>query len=162
MTLNYKELVPTHSSTTLNCRNTQHPCTTLNCPPYCLTKQYNSSCDHRPRDDTKNGAYGTTNSGTFLNCSELDLSSSTDSLQTHDSLITPESPRTYLPSPYDSLVEGTSITQIPDSADKCTRDSLIGYGAHGVGVSGTDCPLTLTWGVSLYETATLYPTYKIS
>src|SRR6266850_1548973 len=74
MTLNYKELVPTHSSTTLNCRNTQHPCTTLNCPPsraltincppYCLMKQYNSSCDHRPRDDTKNGAYGTMNSGT--------------------------------------------------------------------------------------------------
>jgi len=54
-------------------------------------------------------------------CPDLDLSSSTDSLQTHDSLVTPESPQSlYALSPHDSLDEG----QAPDTHNEpVTQDS---------------------------------------
>src|SRR6266850_8060236 len=57
----------------------------------------------------------TTYCASLQNCPDLDPSSSTDSLQTHDSLVTPESPH-YLPSPIESLKEGTTqgqgVTQV--------------------------------------------------
>jgi len=55
-------------------------------------------------------------------CPDLDPSSSTDSLQTHDSLVTPESP--YLPSPIESLEEGTTegVTQV-QALDPVTPDA---------------------------------------
>ena len=72
-------------------------------------------------------------------CPDLDPSSSMDSLQTHDSLVTPESPH-YSPSPTESLEEGTTqdstqvgvtqvgtndfVTQIRTN-DSLTYDSLI-------------------------------------
>src|SRR6267142_614141 len=51
-------------------------------------------------DDTMYGAFGSTNGTSIL---ELDPLSSMDSTQTHHSPITPKSPRTYLPSPCDSI-----------------------------------------------------------
>ena len=56
------------------------------------------------------------NSASIQNCPDLDPSSSMDSIQTQDSLVTPESSQ-YSPSPYDSLEEGTeSTTQEPDTS----------------------------------------------
>src|SRR6267142_6181598 len=71
-------------------------------------------------------------------CPDLDPSSSTDSLQTHDSLVTPESPP-HLPSPIGSLEAGstnnsTDMAQVTQSTqvgttqvgtDLLTYDSLI-------------------------------------
>src|SRR6267142_675788 len=55
-------------------------------------------------------------------CPDLDPSSSTDSTQTHDSLIIPESP--HLPSPIESLEEGTTegVTQV-QAHDPVTQDA---------------------------------------
>src|SRR6267142_808568 len=55
-------------------------------------------------------------------CPDLDPSSSTDSLQTHDSLVTPESPP-HLPSPIGSLEEGSTN----DSAEmaQVTQDTQV-------------------------------------
>jgi len=55
-------------------------------------------------------------------CPDLDPSSSTDSTQTHDSLIIPESP--HLPSPVESLEEGTTegVTQV-QANDSVTPDT---------------------------------------
>jgi len=75
------------------------------------------------------------NYASIQNCPDLDLSSSMDSLQTHDSLVTPESPR-YSPSPHDSLEEGTKhtahVTQVSNrqditqvGTDSLAYDSLI-------------------------------------
>jgi len=109
-------LVHTCSNMTLNCKKHRSTYISLNCqdPSSCMTLNYplhsstileHSSHAHRPcdclrtDDTTYNASFGT---------SDLDSLSSTDSTQTHDSLVTPESPQ-YLPSPRDSLEEG--ITQ---------------------------------------------------
>jgi len=137
--------VPTCSSMTLNCRNTQHPCTTLNYNPLssCMTLNCPPSVhnDKLQTDDTTHdafsgimngaspdatmyGAYSSMNSTSTRNTPELDQASSTDSFQTHDSLVTPESPRTHSPSPCDSLEEGASITDVLVGTTQVRTDSL--------------------------------------
>src|SRR6267142_5107990 len=84
----------------------EHPssCMTINCPLYCLTTQYHSS--HGGPHDSLIQNDDTTYCASF-SCPDLDPSSFMDSLQTHDSLITPESPQSpYAPSPSDSLASG--------------------------------------------------------
>src|SRR6267142_606701 len=78
----------------LNC-NRQSGCMTINCPPYCLMTQQHSSCGG-PRDSLIQN-----NDTTYYassSCPDLDPSSFTDSLQTHDSLA------------YESLV--TALSQL--------------------------------------------------
>jgi len=65
-------------------------------------------------------------------CPDLDPPSSTDSLQTHDSLATPESPP-HLPSPIGSLEEGSTN----DSAEMA-QDTQIGTTQVGTTQVGTD------------------------
>ena|SRR6266850_2643125 len=106
----------------LNCQGLSR-CMTINCPPHCLMKQYHSSRAHGPCDCLTIRMDDMMYSASIQNCSDLDLSSSMDSLQTHDSLITPESPRTYSPSPCDSLEEGRApVTQV---SNIMTDDSVI-------------------------------------
>jgi len=86
---------------------------TINCPLYCLTTQYHSS--HGGPHDSLIQNDDTTYCASF-SCPDLDPSSFMDSLQTHDSLITPESPQSpYAPSPSDSLDEG--IMQVRQTQD---------------------------------------------
>jgi len=59
----------------------------------------------------------------ILSCPDLDPSSSMDSLQTHDSFTTPESPRPYSLSPDDSL-EQTNTQEELAGNDLFTYDSL--------------------------------------
>jgi len=140
--------IPTHSSTTLNCRNTRclcmtlnyNPlsgCMTLNCPPSVHNDKlqmdntthdaFSSIMNGASPDATMYGAYSSTNGTSTWNTPELDQVSSMDCFQTHDSLITPESPRTHSPSPCNSLEEGASITDVPDSADSTPRtDTQVG------------------------------------
>jgi len=67
----------------------------------------------------------TTYCASLQNCPDLDPSSSTDSTQTHDSLVTPESPH-YLPSPCESLEEGiTQAGTTQDRTDLLAYDSLV-------------------------------------
>src|SRR6266850_2005136 len=85
-------------------------CMTLNCPLHCTAQScvlsYDGPCDS-PTVQTNS----TTNCASLQNsCPDLDPSSSTDSIQTHDSLVTPESPHR-LPSPAESLEEGTNISK---------------------------------------------------
>src|SRR6267142_1045224 len=56
-------------------------------------------------------------------CPDLDPSTSMDSLQTHDSLATPESPR-HSPSPCDSLEEGITQARPNDQDTQVRTDSL--------------------------------------
>src|SRR6267142_1044596 len=96
-------------------------CMTINCPSLHSALTEYSSCAHGPcdclrTDDTTYSA----STGT----PDLDPSSSTDSIQTHDSLATPESP--YSPSPVESLEEGTTeeVTQVGTN-DSLAYDSLV-------------------------------------
>jgi len=92
-------------------------CMTLNCPQSMHDAKlqtddtthdaFSSITNSASPDDTMYGAFGSTKGTSTRTTPELDRSSSTDSFQTHDSLVTPESPRTYLPSPCESLEEGT-------------------------------------------------------
>src|SRR6266850_7297991 len=102
---------------------------TINCPPYCLTTQYHSSCAHGPRDCLTVQMDSTMHSASLQNCPALDPLSSTDSTQTHDSLATPESPQ-YSPSPCDSLKEGitqvtTDVTHVAEHTQ--VRTDLLAY-----------------------------------
>src|SRR6266850_242431 len=76
-------------------------------------------------DNAMYGASGSMNSTSTQTTPELIRSSSTDSFQTHDSLVTPESPRTYLPSPCESLEGGASTTQVNDSTED-VQDTQVG------------------------------------
>src|SRR6267142_951009 len=129
MSLNCLAMLP--SRTSLNCHDTSG-CMTLNCPPLHSALSVNPSRAYGPRDclTTRTDSLSLQNP-----CPDLDPSSSTDSLQTHDSLVTPESP--HLPSPAESLEEGTterSTTQVGTidrstaqvrTDDSLTYDSLV-------------------------------------
>src|SRR6266850_7495056 len=102
MSLNCLAMLPHHMS--LNCHD-MSGCMTLNCPPLHSVISVNPSRANGPRDCLTVRTDSTTNHASLQNpCPDLDPSSSTDSLQTHDSLITPESPP-HLPSPIGSLEE---------------------------------------------------------
>ena len=104
MSLNCQGMLPSHTS--LNCQDTSG-CMTLNCPPLHSALSVNPSRAYGPRDCLTTRTDSTTYRASLQNpCPDLDPSSSTDSLQTHDSLVTPESP--HLPSPAESLEEGTT------------------------------------------------------
>src|SRR6266850_8437293 len=118
-----------HCRMSLNCQDTtvhvvklQPPvsssgCMTINCPPHCTAQSCVQSYD-RPCDCPTIRTDSTASASLQNPCPDLDPSSSMDSLQTHDSLVTPESP--YLPSPAESLEEGTTEgdtqVQAPDPA----------------------------------------------
>src|SRR6267142_4795446 len=105
MSLNCLAMLPCHTS--LNCHDTSS-CMTLNCPPLHSAISVNPSRAYGPRDCLTIRMDSTTNRASIQNpCPDLDPSSSTDSLQTHDSLVTPESPP-HLPSPIGSLEEGST------------------------------------------------------
>jgi len=86
---------------------------------------FSSTTNDASTDDAMYGTFGPTNGTSTQTTPKLVRSSSMDSFQTHDSLITPESPRTYLPSPRDSLVEGASTTQVNDSTED-VQDTQVG------------------------------------
>src|SRR6267142_1237933 len=116
--------------TSLNCQDTTvhivklrppvspSGCMTINCPPHCTAQSCVQSHDG-PCDCPTVRTDGMASASIQNPCPDLDPSSSMDSLQTHDSLVTPESP--HLPSPVESLEEGTTqeVTQVR------TNDSLI-------------------------------------
>jgi len=110
-------------STTVHVVKLQPPvstsgCMTINCPPLHSAIPVNPSCAYGPHDCLNERTDSTMYSASLQNpCPDLDPSSSTDSLQTHDSLTTPESPP-YLPSPIGSLEEGSmndSAKMAPDT-----------------------------------------------
>jgi len=144
MTLNYKP--PCSVCISLNCQD-MSSCMTLNCPPYCLMTQYHSSCD-RPCDSLTTWTNDITYSAFTRICPDLDLSSFTDSLQTHDSLVTPESPQ-YSPSPHDSLNEGimqVSANHEPVTWIGTTQDGLTQVGTEGHDLLAYDSLIiTLSW-----------------
>src|SRR6266850_810142 len=110
MSINCLEVLPCRTS--LNCHDTSG-CMTINCPPHRSVLPEHSSRAYGPRDCLTKRMDSTTSCASLQNpCPNLDPSSSTDSLQTHDSLVTPESP--YSPSPVESLEEGTTegVTQV--------------------------------------------------
>jgi len=98
---------------------------TINCPPCCTAQSCVLSHDG-PCDSPTVQMDSTTNSASHqTTCPDLDPSSSTDSTQTHDSLVTPESPH-YSPSPCESLEEGiTQVRTTQDRTDSLAYDSLI-------------------------------------
>src|SRR6267142_3774132 len=103
MSLNCLEVLPRHTS--LNCHDSSS-CMTINCPPRCTAQSCIQS--HDGPCDCPTVRTDSTASASIQNpCPDLDPSSSTDSLQTYDSLATPESPP-YLPSPIGSLEEGST------------------------------------------------------
>ena len=81
-------------------------CMTLNCPPLHSALSVNPSRACGPRDCLTTRTDSAIELSLQNTCPDLDPLSSTDSLQTHDSLVTPESP--HLPSPVESLEEGTT------------------------------------------------------
>ena len=110
--LNCLAMLPCRTS--LNCQDTSG-CMTINCPPHCTAQSCVQSYD-RPCDCPTIRMDGTIGPSLQNPCPDLDLSSSTDSLQTHDSLVTPESP--HLPSPAESLVEGpTDATHVAEDTE---------------------------------------------
>src|SRR6267142_777054 len=102
-------------------------CMMLNCPPHHSMLPEHSSRAHGPRDclRTDDMTYSASTGTPYL-----DLSSSMDSIQTHDSLVTPESPP-YLPSPTESLEEGTEepVTQVGtnDQVTQVRTDDSLAY-----------------------------------
>src|SRR6266850_3294305 len=98
-------------------------CMTINCPLHCTAQScilsHDGPCDS-PTEQMDSAMY---HSSLQNPCPDLDPSSSTDSTQTHDSLITPESP--HLPSPVESLEEGTTegVTQV-QAHDPVTQDTM--------------------------------------
>src|SRR6267142_4298231 len=115
MSLNCLAMLPCRTS--LNCHDTSG-CMMINCPPLHSAISVNSSRAYGPRDCLTTRTDSTMSCASIQNpCPDLDPSSSTDSLQTHDSLTTPESPP-YLPSPIGSLEEGSmndSAKMAPDT-----------------------------------------------
>src|SRR6267142_5064585 len=105
ISLNCLAMLPHRTS--LNCHDTSGSMT-LNCPPLHSAISVNPSRADGPRDCLTVRMDSTMNHASLQNpCPDLDPSSSMDSLQTHDSLITPESPP-HLPSPIGSLEEGST------------------------------------------------------
>src|SRR6267142_1328722 len=105
MSLNCLAMLPCRTS--LNCHDMSGRMT-INCPPLHSTLSENPSRAYGPRDCLTIRTDSTIGLSLQNPCPDLDPSSSMDSLQTHDSLITPESP--HLPSPAESLVEGPTDT----------------------------------------------------
>ena len=93
------------SRMSLNCQDTSG-CMTLNCPLLHSALSVNPSRAYGPHDCLTTRTDSDVELSLQNTCPDLDPSSSTDSLQTHDSLVTPESP--HLPSPIESLEEGTT------------------------------------------------------
>src|SRR6266850_1719251 len=135
MSLNCLVMLPCRTS--LNCHEPSG-CMTINCPLHCTAQSCVQSHDG-PCDCPTVRMDSMTNHASLQNpCPDLDPSSSTDSLQTHDSLVTPESPP-HLPSPIGSLEEGstndsasmaqgTQDTQVRSTqvgTDSLTYDSLV-------------------------------------
>src|SRR6266850_1821242 len=118
MSLNCLAMLPCRTS--LNCHDTSG-CMMINCPPLHSAISVNSSRAYGPRDCLTTRTDSTMSCASIQNpCPDLDPSSSTDSLQTHDSLTTPESPP-HLPSPIGSLEEGS----MNDSAEMA-QDTQVG------------------------------------
>src|SRR6267142_6561472 len=122
------------SGTRINCQDPSG-CTTLNCPPHCTAQgcvlSHDGPCDS-PTEQTDSMTY----SASLQNpCPDLDPSSSMDSLQTHDSLVTPESPP-HLPSPIGSLEEGS--TNDSASMAQGTQDTQVRSTQVGSTQVGTD------------------------
>jgi len=117
-------------STTVHVIKLQPPvsssgCMTINCP-LCCTAQ---SCvqSHDGPCDCPTVRTDSTASASIQNpCPDLDPSSSTDSLQTHDSLVTPESPP-HLPSPIGSLEEGSTNDSAEMAQDTQVRMDSLAY-----------------------------------
>src|SRR6266850_5627873 len=103
MSLNCLAMLPCRTS--LNCHDTSG-CMMINCPPLHSAISVNPSCAYGPRDRLTIRTDSTIGLSIQNPCPDLDPSSSMDSLQTHDSLDTPESP--HLPSYAESLEEGTT------------------------------------------------------
>ena len=124
MSINCLEMLPRRTS--LNCQDTSS-CMMINCPPRCAAQSCIQSHD-RPCDCPTVRTDSTTNCASLQNlCPDLDPLSSMDSLQTHDSLVTPESP--HLPSLAESLEEGPTedveVTQVRTNDTQVqTNDSL--------------------------------------
>ena len=117
--------VHTSTSMMLNCRLPwQSGCMTINCPPCCSTiKQCTLTCwAHDGPIQNNDTMYHASSS-----CPDLDPLSSMDSLQTHDSPVTPESPWPYSPSPDDTTERhDTLVTQVgTEGDDLLTYDSLV-------------------------------------
>jgi len=134
-------IVRTCSNTTLNCRKQTSGCMMLNCPPSVHDDKLqtdgtthgtcSSTRNGASPDDAMYGAIGSMNGTSTQTTPELIRSPSTDSFQTHDSLATPESPRTHLPSPWESLEEGTedAVTQVRtnDTETQVRTDDSLAY-----------------------------------
>jgi len=131
-------LVPTRSNMMLNYGKHCSTCMSLNCqePSSCMMLNYpshssmileHSSCAYGPRDCLTTRMDSTTNSASLQTCPDLDPSSSMDSIQTHDLLATPESPRTHPPSPYDSLEEGSMNDSAEMAQDTQVRTDSLAY-----------------------------------
>src|SRR6267142_1635512 len=132
-------LLSSHSvCMSLNCQDTtvhivklQPPvsssgCMMINCPPHCTVQSCIQSHDG-PCDCPTVRTDSTTNRASLQNpCPDLDPLSSTDSLQTHDSLVTPESPP-HLPSPIGSLEEGRTNDSAEMAQDTQVRMGSLAY-----------------------------------
>src|SRR6267142_382319 len=121
MSLNCLEVLPRHTS--LNCHDTSG-CMTINCPLRCTAQSCIQSHDG-PCDCPTIRTDSTASASIQKPCPDLDPSSSMDSLQTHDSLVTPESPP-YLPSPIGSLEEGSMNNSAKMAQDTQVRSTQVG------------------------------------
>src|SRR6267142_287898 len=134
------------SRTSLNCHDTSG-CMTLNCPPLHSALSVNPSRAYGPRDCLTIRTDSTTSCASIQNpCPDLDPSSSTDSLQTHDSLITPES-LPHLPSPIGSLEEGSMNNSA--SMAQVTQDTQVGSTQVGTDSLAYDSLVTALSRLSL-------------
>src|SRR6266850_2119191 len=130
MSLNCLVMLP--CCTSLNCHDTSS-CMMLNCPPLHSAISVNPSHAYGPCDCLTIRTDSTTNRASIQNpCPNLDPSSSTDSLQTHDSLVTPESPP-HLPSPIGSLEEGSTNDSAKMAQDTQARTEVTQVGTTQVG-----------------------------
>src|SRR6266850_775620 len=143
MSLNCLAVLP--CCTSLNCHEPSG-CMTINCPPRCTAQSCVQSHDG-PCDCPTIQMDSTTNHASLQNpCPDLDPSSSTDSLQTHDSLVTPESPP-HLPSPIGSLEEG-STNDSTDTA-QVTQSTQVGTTQVGMDLLTYDSLITALLRLSL-------------
>src|SRR6266850_4738042 len=143
MSINCLEMLPCRTS--LNCHD-MSGCMTINCPPCCTAQSCIQSHDG-PCDCPTIQMDSMMNRASIQNpCPDLDLLSSMDSLQTHDSLVTPESPP-HLPSPIGSLEEGSTN----DSAKtaQVTRSTQVGITQVGMDSLAYDSLVTALLRLSL-------------
>src|SRR6267142_1897088 len=124
--LNCLAMLPCRTS--LNCQDTSG-CMTINCPLLHSALPVNPSRADGPRDHLTIRTDSTIGLSIQNPCPDLDPSSSTDSLQTHDSLVTPESP--HLPSPAESLEEGPTedieVTQVRTNDIQVQTNNSLAY-----------------------------------